>query len=97
MNELINDEDLVNSEDEREKEEEEKERFTVTVTFTAPVPQLLKSIVVATHGQASALAKIIFHEKLTEIGKAEVDYHEKKTDILKIQHSAEHSLLILEP
>lgn len=38
MNELINEEDLVSSEDEREKQEEEKEKFENSITFTTPVP-----------------------------------------------------------
>jgi len=90
MNELCNDEDLVTSEDEREKQEEEKEKFEVNVTFTTPVPQLLRAIVVCAHGNAQALSKVIFHDKLIEIGKAEAKYHEKTTEILKIYHLADH-------
>ena len=89
MNELINDEDLVNSEDERDKQEEEKEKFELKVTFTTPVPQLIKSVLVCPLGQAQALAKIIFHTKLSEIGKAEANYHGKTTEILKIQYAAD--------
>lgn len=38
MNDIINDEELVDSEDEREKQEEEKEKFESTVTFATLLP-----------------------------------------------------------
>lgn len=52
MNDIINDEELVESEDEREKQEEEKEKFENSVTFTTPVPTLLKNVLICPPGQA---------------------------------------------
>lgn len=97
MNDIINDEELVESEDEREKQEEEKEKFENTITFDTPVPSQVKTILVCPHGQAQALSKIIFHDKMIQIGKTETLYHEKKHETLKILYSSEYNLLVIYP
>jgi len=50
MNDLINDEELVSSEDEREKQEELKEQFENSVTFSTPVPSQFKTMLVCPPG-----------------------------------------------
>ncbi|CDW90540.1 UNKNOWN [Stylonychia lemnae] len=97
VNDIINDEELVDSEDEREKQEEEKEKFELSITFSTPVPQQLKNIVLAPQGHPQALTKIVLHGKLLEIGKVEATYHEKKSEALKIFYTAEHQLMVLHP
>ena len=90
VNDLINDEDLVDSEDERQEQEEAKEQFELNLTFTTPLPNSFRTLLVVPNGNPQALVKIIMHDRLQEIGKAEATYHEKKHDVLKIQYSAEH-------
>lgn len=43
------------------------------------------------------MSKVVFHERLTEVGKAEVKYHDKTSEVLKVYHQAEHQLLVLHP
>eukprot|EP00347_Sterkiella_histriomuscorum_P009862 403339590 len=106
VNDIINDEELVDSEDEREAQEEQKEKFDLQLTFTTLVPQLIRTILVAPHGNAQALSKIILGHGLTggdrlkEIGKVEVTYHEKTQEVLKILHysgASEGQILVLHP
>jgi len=46
VNDIINDEELVDSEDERQKQEEEKEKFELSLSFSSLVPQQLRSVLV---------------------------------------------------
>lgn len=106
VNDIINDEELVDSEDERAAQEEEKEKFELKVTFSTPVPQLIRTVLVTPSGNAQALSKIILGyghtagDRLKEIGKAEATYHEKSHEILKICHYSggiEGQMLVLLP
>lgn len=92
VNDIINDEELVDSEDERAEQEEEKEKFELTISFSTPVPQLIRTVLIAPHGNAQALTRIILGhgqaggDRLKEIGKVDVKYHDKTQEVLKIYH-----------
>ncbi len=78
--------DFVDSDDENEKKDEEKEKSVSVLTITGSLPQQVKNILVLEHGNAQALSKIIFHDKIEEVGKAETTYKEKTQDTLKIYY-----------
>jgi hypothetical protein len=90
--------DVLSSDEEEEKIQEDKEKFTATLTIGDAAKAGIKNLIVTPEGNAQALTKILFDgDRLTEIGKVEVEQKEKTKEVLKIFYVQQYQLLVLHP
>jgi hypothetical protein len=61
------------------------------------IPTSLRAVLICEPGNAQALTRIVFDEKLVEIGKGETTYREKTTDTLKVYLVSDYQLLVIHP
>lgn len=86
----IEDEFVESEGEEQEKKEYDQEKSSSTVNFTGAMPKKVKAVIVCTPGNAQALTRILFDEKLVEIGKGETTYREKIFNTIHIYYVESH-------